>query len=214
MSKQGNFESSLIHVIEMGLRSISRKEAEDSYATSFWWTYWDDDPYKPALLVSTNTESQVLKLMEQGINANPSEIRWNFAYWTQRFVAAVGYPSVELAHSIPAVVRDEWVRGSESFSEKPTDANGEEWYSYLDHSDDVEQEFLKVCIAASRWLHSSGTIVEVFGRPIPILLHELESSSAAVESTEAANPPGLADDFLRSMLPWDHKDSFYSGSID
>jgi hypothetical protein len=40
----------------------------------------------------------------------------------------------------------------------------------------------------------------VFGRPIPVLIHELEYYPQIARQTERANPPGLAADFARWVL--------------
>jgi hypothetical protein len=37
----------------------------------------------------------------------------------------------------------------------------------------------------------------LFGRPIPVLVHELEYYDAIAMQNLAANPPGVADDFIR-----------------
>jgi hypothetical protein len=46
-------------------------------------------------------------------------------------------------------------------------------------------------------LHRSGEVVRLFGRPVPVLIHELEYYDQIARQNEAANPPGLVDAFAR-----------------
>ncbi|MEU9299452.1 hypothetical protein [Streptomyces sp. NPDC048269] len=46
-------------------------------------------------------------------------------------------------------------------------------------------------------MHGRGLIEKVFGRPIPVILHELEYFEAVARRTELANPAGPADEFAR-----------------
>lgn len=44
-------------------------------------------------------------------------------------------------------------------------------------------------------LDSTGIIERSIGRTVPVIVHELEYYEAIARQTEAANPPGLADEF-------------------
>jgi hypothetical protein len=54
-----------------------------------------------------------------------------------------------------------------------------------------------VAVGVSRALHARGLVKRVFGRPVPILVHELEYYDEIVQQTRAANPPGLVKGFAR-----------------
>ena len=60
-------------------------------------------------------------------------------------------------------------------------------------------ELLTEITAVANTLQASGFIKEQFGRPIPIIIHDLEYSWYALEATEKANPNGEADQFLTAM---------------
>lgn len=63
----------------------------------------------------------------------------------------------------------------------------------------ITRTFVGWCVALSRELHDTGVIKKIFGRPIPIIVHELEYYDDIVDQTAAANPPGLTDEFAASV---------------
>lgn len=62
-------------------------------------------------------------------------------------------------------------------------------------ADQATQQFVRLCVDVARRLHDDGAVQRWSGRPVPVLVHELEYYEAIAEQTRAANPPGLADDF-------------------
>lgn len=60
-------------------------------------------------------------------------------------------------------------------------------------------ELLTQAAAAARALQESGFIRKKFGRPIPILVHDLEYPWYVFEATRTANPNGEADPFFAAM---------------
>jgi hypothetical protein len=63
----------------------------------------------------------------------------------------------------------------------------------------ISRAFASMCAAVGLRLHADRTITTLFGRPLPVLVHELEYYPPIAELTAAANPPGLLDDFLAWM---------------
>ncbi|MDT0268732.1 hypothetical protein RM844_20815 [Streptomyces sp. DSM 44915] len=59
----------------------------------------------------------------------------------------------------------------------------------------IKANFDQECVHLARDLHHDGGIKSVIVRPVPVILHELEYYERIARRTEAANPPGLADDF-------------------
>jgi hypothetical protein len=53
-----------------------------------------------------------------------------------------------------------------------------------------------LCVEIGRLLHSRGLIERTFGRPIPVIVHELEYYEEIAAQTELANPPNLASDLV------------------
>ena len=52
-------------------------------------------------------------------------------------------------------------------------------------------------VVAARRLHEEGDISRIFGKTIPVLIHELEYYDTIAKQNLAANAPGVADDFVR-----------------
>ncbi|MFJ9150853.1 hypothetical protein ACIRP7_22925 [Streptomyces sp. NPDC102270] len=59
----------------------------------------------------------------------------------------------------------------------------------------IEANFNQTCVQLARDLHNDGVIKSAIGRPASVILHGLEYYEGIARRTEAANPPGLADDF-------------------
>ncbi|WAL69367.1 hypothetical protein ORV05_16850 [Amycolatopsis cynarae] len=61
-----------------------------------------------------------------------------------------------------------------------------------DAGNEISRRFVDTCVHTARHLHTDGHIRNSFGRPIPVLVHY----DTIAAQTEAANPPGLPDDFV------------------
>lgn len=59
----------------------------------------------------------------------------------------------------------------------------------------IEAQFNQACVRLARHLHDSDAIEGAIGRRVPVIVHELEYYEGIARRTEAANAPGLADDF-------------------
>jgi hypothetical protein len=55
--------------------------------------------------------------------------------------------------------------------------------------------FNQACCHLARTLHETKIIEAAIGRPVPVIVHELEYYEEIARRTELANPPGLADEF-------------------
>ncbi|CAM5515709.1 hypothetical protein STENM223S_03189 [Streptomyces tendae] len=58
-----------------------------------------------------------------------------------------------------------------------------------------EANFNQAFVQLARGLHDDGVITTIIGKPVPVVLHEMEYYEAIAHRTEAANPPGLTDNF-------------------
>ena len=56
--------------------------------------------------------------------------------------------------------------------------------------------FIEACVRAVLDLHDSGVINQVFGRTIPVLVHELEYDDLIATPNRRANPHGAAGEFF------------------
>lgn len=60
-------------------------------------------------------------------------------------------------------------------------------------------ELLSEITAVAKKLQNSGFVKNKFGRPIPIIVHDLEYPWYIIEATQKANPNGEADIFFAAM---------------
>jgi hypothetical protein len=185
--------------IRSALEAIPHEDRADIYAVSLWVSDLDDDPRRPTITVGYNTECQVAgctpgpgQRPERPAASDPAEARWNFAFWLQNSVAVIGS---EDGDPRGAELREAWAR-QRGF-----------WYSEEEQARDLDAalekvqpltgEFVEIVAGVVQGLHRSGEIVRVFGRAIPVLIHELEYYDEIARQNEAANPPGVVDEFAR-----------------
>ncbi|MET8981128.1 hypothetical protein ABZX85_36590 [Streptomyces sp. NPDC004539] len=60
----------------------------------------------------------------------------------------------------------------------------------------LELHFHDAVVDLSPHLHASGTIERIFGRPIPVVVFDMDCPGWEEEATQAANPAELIEDFL------------------
>jgi hypothetical protein len=185
--------------IDSALESIPNEDRAHTYAVSLWVSDFDDDPRRPTIMVGYNTEAQVAartpgpgRRPQDPAAVDAAEARWNFAFWLQNALAVIGS---EDGDPQGAELREAWAR-ERGF-----------WYSDEEEERDLDAalarvqpltgEFIDIVVGVVRDLHRSGVIVRVFGRAIPILIHELEYYEEIARQNEAANPPGIVDAFAR-----------------
>jgi len=178
------------------LRSVPDRERGDTYVVSFFVYDEEDDPRLPTITFGTNTETQVRLAANPPADfvkpnpwwepADPEEARWNYAFWQQNNLGVFFSDTVE-----------HWLRETGMWLDDPQGDDDEDaWEALEQASERITPAFALLCAEAARRLHDDGVIVEVFGRPIPVVIHELEYYDAIADETEAANPAGLAAEFI------------------
>ena len=172
------------------MRSIEPAAAADVYAVSFYVRAVDDDPRLAGISVGFNTESRAA-----GQHASAGEeARWNYAFWLQNVVCELPAPDGPQAEAWRALL-----------AERSLDFTDRQWDEDPEAVDGLQ---LGIAVAAVdlaidlslRW-HASATSTAVFGRTVPVIVHELEYYDTVAAVTEAANPPGVADEFLSWVNP-------------
>jgi hypothetical protein len=78
------------------------------------------------------------------------------------------------------------------YSDADEDANFE---ACMDIGDQITAAFVRECCDTVCRLHASGAVTAIYGRSIPLLVHELEYYDEIAEQNKAANPPGVCDEF-------------------
>jgi hypothetical protein len=164
--------------VETALAKVTPEAAPEIYVASLFVYDEDDDPERPTATVGFNTEEMVASELED--EPDEAEVRWNYAYWLQNDLGMLADPDSDPAG---AALRDEWVAG-------------------LDDPDEATEAFVELLVRVVQSLHADGVVDRVFGRPIPVLIHELEYYDEIAEQNARANPGELAGglrDWIEAM---------------
>ncbi|MFC9057265.1 hypothetical protein ACFTXB_04305 [Streptomyces sp. NPDC057074] len=184
------FQDHLRTLAERAISSISAAEAEDIYVISFFIDNERDDPRQPTLSIGYNTEAQFRRSIADA--SDEAETRWNYAFWLQNELTVIG----DLTRDPDgATARRQWITELGLwYDDEPT--HPEDWMTTVGPTAAlIEANFNQACVQLARDLHNDGVIKSAIGKPVPVVLHELEYYDGIARRTEAANPPGLADDF-------------------
>jgi hypothetical protein len=125
-----------------------------------------------------------------------AEARWNYAFWLQNELAVIGDSTRD---PVGAQLRDQWIKDSGLWFDEPEAAPvdaPDAWDAVEPMADQITQRFVQACVQLANQLHADGLIQKIFGRPVPVLVHEVEYYDAIADQAEAANPPGVAADFV------------------
>lgn len=155
----------------------------DIYAVSFFVNSNECNEYRGFTNVTNFAVSYNTETACDGAGKR-SEERWNYAFWPQEETA----------------VFDSW---------QPT-ADMEllfDWYAQQgitgigSEDDDMDApvgfgELVEVLAKVARRFQDEGYWVRKLGRPIPIVIHDLEYIPCVMKATAYANPNGEAEDFL------------------
>lgn len=183
--------------LEKKLRSIiSAWNEDDIYAISFF--VYANEAYEyngysnvTNFSVSYNTENDCSGADEL------SEERWNYAFWRQDETGVIeaekGNEGIEILFA--------WYEenGVDNIGYEDCDACYDNEMRYIGKGPVGYYELLSEITAVANKLQNSGFIMNKFGRPIPIIIHDLEYSWYVIEATKKANPNGEADSFLTAM---------------
>jgi hypothetical protein len=169
----------LLRTFRDALAAIPAADAPDIYAISFFIDHEDDDPRKPTITIGYNTESQVKRVLKHtdGRHPGPAEARWNYAWWLQNELAIIGDSSRDPEGAAYLTQR---LNSTPEFRENPGQ---------------FTTRLIRSFVRFAHSLQEVGLIERAIGHRAPVLIHQLEYSEQTARQTEAANPPGLADDF-------------------
>jgi len=180
--------------VRQGIQAIPPGAVDDIYAVSFYFWAEDDQPRQMTLTVSYNTNSQVGDSIDDA--SGEVEARWNYAFWLQEGaeICVIGEDRKD------ADARRRWL---ESIGLWYTDEEAE---SDADRCFELDEQIMDalvgVCATVAQRLHAAGVITTKFGRPTPIIVHELEYYEGLADLAQEVNPPGTADafaDWVRSL---------------
>ena len=191
------FEEHVRERIQAAIRSISVDDRADVYVVSLFVYDENDDPRAPTVTVGFNTEAAVTAAVEGepddfawGTPSDEDEARWNFAFWLQNELDVIAEPAGDPAGNFR---RASWIK------ELGLDYSDEDEENDFDAAtgkgEQITAAFVELLVKLTRELHETGILTEVFGRPVPVLIHELEYYDEIADQNRRANPPGLIEPF-------------------
>jgi hypothetical protein len=208
--------------IERALERTPPDVPEDVYVVSLFVYDEEDDPRRPTVTVGFNTEAQVAGTMiaetteplpdpddpvwrdpdearwsdpaflPGGTASGADDARWSYAFWLGNDLGVLADTARDPEG---ATLREEWIRGLELwYSDEEEEADFD---AAMEQGEQITSRFVELVVGLTQQLHEEGTIALVFGRPIPVLIHEMEYYREIAEQNLRANPEGLADEFAR-----------------
>ena len=174
------------------LQKLDEAVREDVYALSL---YTDaGDTTEPELVLSFNTSAQITRTLADqtgsdglGPPSNENEARWNYAFWLHA-------PSLRC---LAPPESSDWSLWQQLLAERGISYSESDDFDIEDFELSVKQLLNEAGVAVAEEMHRTGLVREIFGRDLPIIIHELEYDDATAERTASANPPDLAADFGR-----------------
>lgn len=175
---------------------ISTWDESEIYAISFFVEANEVYEYQgfsnvTSFSVSYNTENDC-----QGAG-ELSEERWNYAFWRQDETPIIDPYD---PNSMIDILFD-WYKenGIDNIGYEDYKNCYDENMKYIGKGPLGYYELLSEITLVAKQLQESGFIESCFGKPIPIIIHDLEYPWYVIQATEIANPNGQADAFLEAM---------------
>lgn len=175
---------------------ISAWNEDDIYAISFF--VYANEAYEyngysnvTQFSVSYNTEKDCSGAGEL------SEERWNYAFWRQNET-----PIIEADNENEGIkFLFNWYEenGVDNIGYENYDACYDNEMRYIGKGPVGYYELLSVITDVAKKLQDSGFVKHKFGRPIPIIIHDLEYSWYIIEATKKANSNREADMFFAAI---------------
>lgn len=165
----------------------------ETYVLAFNVWRIDSDNRHPYVDIGYNTESQYEAQLRQG-GSDPQEVRWNYAFWILEGFDRLGNVPED---PVGGRLYEEEVRRLGIWYDGEFDLD-----RVLDDDEFgaksglLRRHFHDAVVDLARHLHASGTVERIFGRPLPVVVFDMDCPGWEEQATEAANPPELIEDFL------------------
>ncbi|MCX5332165.1 hypothetical protein [Streptomyces sp. NBC_00140] len=177
------------------LERIPEQLKPEIYTLAFNIWRVDYDYRHPYVDIGYNTESQY-RLERRP--EDPGEARWNYACWILEGFEKLGNvpedPAGRPVYEAEVKQLGAWFDSEDEEDEGEIDAK----------SDLLRLHFYDAVIDLARHLHADGVIEKTFGRPIPVVVFDMDCPGWEVHATEYANPPGVIEEFMawqQAQLP-------------
>ena len=183
--------------LENKLRDIiSAWDEDDIYAISFF--VYSNEAYEyngysnvTKFSVSYNTENDCNGAGEL------SEERWNYAFWHQDET-----PIIDVDNENEGIkILFDWYKENciDNIGYEDYNACYDDGMRYIGKGPVGYYELLSEITDVAKRLQDSGFIKNKFGKPIPIIIHDLEYTWYVIEATKKVNSNGEADVFFATM---------------
>lgn len=184
------FENHVYEKARSCILAFKNSVLHDVYVISFYF-FNTGDGRELILAVDYNTNERVNSCVPAD-----AEARWNYAFWLQNETCTIGETPEE------AALREAWIKSLGFwFTEEEFEQDIERC---CELTEKIQDQFISLCSRVARKLHDEGVIQNKFGRPVPIIIHELEYYERLAEAARQANPPGLTTEFeawIRAKTP-------------
>ena len=164
-----------------------RNDLRDAYALSFFINDEEDDPRLPTLTVGHNTPEQWRSSVARA--SSNEEAKWNYAFWLQNKLVCFGRGGTASAEVVARWVSELGLAYSDEDEEADFDR-------CMELGAQITSHFVAAVCDIALALHEDGAILATFGRPVPVIVHELEYYDEIADQTERCNPPGVAHEFV------------------
>lgn len=183
--------------LENKLRDIiSAWNENDIYAISFF--VYSNEAYEyngysnvTKFSVSYNTENDCNGAGEL------SEERWNYAFWSQDET-----PIIDVDNENEGIkILFDWYKENciDNIGYEDYNACYDDEMRYIGKGPVGYYELLSEITDVAKRLQDSGFVKNKFGKPIPIIIHDLEYTWYIIEATKKVNSNGEADVFFATM---------------
>ena len=167
------------------LASADPGDLPDVYVVSLYVSDHEDDPRVPTVTVGFNTEAEVQRTVP--LADDEVEARWNYAFWLQNRLGALCDPrgdpaGLDLVRHWAVVDLDSWYTDEEEQLD---------YDAVAPKGEAITAAFVELLVEVVQGLHRDGSVRELIGRSVPVLIHELEYYDAIAEQNLRANPDGL-----------------------
>ncbi|MFE2826310.1 hypothetical protein [Streptomyces sp. NPDC059271] len=187
------------HHLRTAAEAVVRRFPEalrpEIYALSLRVWRVDGDERHPYVAIGYNTETQCAK---ETSPQDPDEARWNYALWLLDGFETLGnVPEDPVGGPLFVEAAKEqgiWFEGDYDFLTMDLPEDEEDELDFA--SEMLRLQFHADCVDLARRLHADGTLTEIFGRALPVVVFDMDSPGWEVKATRAANPPGVIEDFM------------------
>jgi hypothetical protein len=133
----------------------------------------------------------------RGTASDADEAKWNFAFWLHNELLRFGVGGATGSRTVRRWIQDMGLAISDrEFDLAYSHGVDEEVYSAVRLKEvSITSHFVEACCALASSLHRGGVIEKLRGKPIPILVHELEYYDEIAKQNIDCNPAGLVDEF-------------------